>query len=87
MQTLVENAVKHNTFSQSEPLDVVISVEGDRLTVRNPLRKKHSTRPSSGLGLTKLNDRYRLLPQQSIQVVESGTRFDVHIPVLRPGVA
>jgi sensor histidine kinase YesM len=81
IQVLIENAIKHNEFSDKTPLiiDIILSEEG--LLVRNAIRKK-ILRKSSGTGLYNLNERYKLLTDKSIEIKE-GREFIVNLPVLK----
>lgn len=80
LQLLIENAIKHNEFSDGTPLIVDISIQSDTLIVRNDIRKK-ILRKSSGTGLYNLNERYRLITNKSIEISE-GKEFVVKLPVL-----
>lgn len=61
VQTLVENAVKHNRMSEGDPLIVTIEDAPDHaLRVRNPLRPRQNS-AGEGEGLTNLSERYVLL--------------------------
>lgn len=82
LQILVENAIKHNEFSDEAPLIVTISVHAQELVVHNPGVKKASRKPSSKIGLQNLNERYRLTTGKSIVVEESVGEFIVRLPIL-----
>lgn len=82
VQMLVENAVKHNTASRKEPLEIVIHFEGiDKLVVRNHLQKRMQLGSSSKIGLKNLNERCRLILNREIEVQETGDEFVVKLPV------
>jgi sensor histidine kinase YesM len=83
LQVLVENAIKHNEFSVSEPMIISISLDRDFLIVQNPVRKKLLSKPSSGLGLNNLKERYRLTTNKEVLIAESNILFIVHLPVLK----
>jgi hypothetical protein len=62
LQTLAENAIKHNGFSQSEPLHIQLSYhEPNQLLIGNNLVPKFDPQPSTGTGLQNLSKRFRLL--------------------------
>ncbi|AQG79403.1 sensor histidine kinase [Spirosoma montaniterrae] len=89
LQLLLENAVKHNSFTASKPLHIQIeSTEPDRLTVRNnrqpkPANGVHLTDlEPSGIGLKNIDNRYRLLGQQRPLVHKTETEFSVQLPLL-----
>lgn len=82
LQLLVENAVKHNTMSQQEPLLVHIEQEGDTLVVRNTLQRRPASYPSTGVGLDNIHNRYRLLTDRPVDVQVGNRDFVVRIPLL-----
>jgi sensor histidine kinase YesM len=83
LQMLVENAIKHNEFSDSDPLIIDISLDNDELVVCNNLRKKVFRKNSSGIGLQNLNERYLLTANSFITRIDNGKEFIVRLPVLR----
>ena len=51
LQTLVENAIKHNEFSELHPLDIKIAISSNYVVIRNPVRPKEASAPSNKIGL------------------------------------
>lgn len=85
LQLLVENAVKHNVVSREQPLEVVIrSREDNVLIVENKIRKKHIQVMPSGVGLANINNKFRLLKQEGIQIEVTEDRFAVIVPLSEP---
>lgn len=82
LQLLVENALKHNTATPSEPLVVEVFSEGDRLVVRNHLRPKLSPPRSTGFGLDTIRKRYASITGAPIEVEHGRDRFTVRIPLM-----
>lgn len=82
LQLLVENAVKHNQMSDEDPLFVRIDREGDYLRVVNPLQPRPQPEDSTGVGLTNIINRYRLLSKQPVWIGEVDNEFFVKIPLL-----
>jgi sensor histidine kinase YesM len=83
LQTLVENAVKHNIVSTSKPLHIVISDEEQFIVVRNNLQVRQSmVEESSQSGLNNINERYRLLTNREIIIQRNQYEFIVKLPVL-----
>jgi two-component system, LytTR family, sensor kinase len=84
LQLLVENAVKHNVVSRSQPIVVTISsVDEGYLVIENNLnRKKRLLNESNGIGLSNIRDRYRLLNRQDVSVEESEDIFRVRVPYI-----
>lgn len=82
LQTLLENAIKHNEASAAQPLRVSFALDGDRVRARNALQPRRSALPSSGLGLANLDERCRLLAGRALERRSEGGVFDASIPLL-----
>lgn len=84
LQMLVENAVKHNQFSKADPLEIVLSNEGeDFLVVRNKLKKPKTPVDSTGTGLSNLSKRYQLSFDADIEVSQDAEHYQVKLPIQR----
>ncbi|TLV02697.1 sensor histidine kinase [Dyadobacter luticola] len=83
LQLLIENAVKHNQMSTSNPLVITISREGDFLVVSNPVRVRQLSEPSTRLGLQNIVDRYKLLVNKPVLILAEHSIFAVKIPLLQ----
>lgn len=84
LQLLVENCVKHNRMSESEPLLITISIDERYLLVANkvaPRAEGHSN-SSTAIGLTNIQKRYELLTNMPVQIVKNDGFFAVKIPLL-----
>ena len=82
LQVLMENAIKHNEFSDASPLVITISLQDDVLTFYNRVRKKSLRKPSSRIGLNNLDERYKLTTGKEIVVDATDLDFTVSLPVL-----
>ncbi len=82
LQMLMENVVKHNRFSRSNPLIVKIYTEDDYLIIKNQLNKKGAEVISTKVGLENIKSQYNLQSDKSILIVEDDTFFTVKLPVL-----
>lgn len=82
LQVLVENAIKHNEFSASNPLIITIAFSDENLVVRNMTNKKLARKPSPKIGLQNLKERYKLTTDKTISVSEAEGEFVVMLPVL-----
>jgi len=84
LQTLAENAIKHNAFSTESPLFIYIDFDEttNTITVRNKLRRKQLIETSTKIGLTNLAERYRLLGNETITISDNGEEFAVSIKIL-----
>jgi sensor histidine kinase YesM len=83
LQILLENAIKHNEFSEAAPLMVEIAMKNDQLFVHNPVKKKTLRKESSKIGLQNLQERYRLTTNREIIIKEDEKYFTVSLPVLK----
>ena len=94
LQTLLENAVKHNQAGAETPLAVSLALADDQVVASNArrprLRHAASTphrfgEPSgNGLGLANLDERCRLVAGRALQVRSDAARFAVAVPLVRP---
>ena len=82
LQTLLENAVKHNGGDEDDPLLLTIEVQPTQLRVHNLRRPKRTHPEPGGTGLPNLQERYRLLAGQPVQVQASPAEFVVIVPLL-----
>lgn len=78
----VENAVKHNEASQQNKLSIKITQENNTLTIQNNLAIKKNIRDSSKTGLINLEERYKQITGQSINVEKTDTQFSLTLPLL-----
>ena len=84
LQTLLENAVKHNQVGAETPLVVSLRLAGDAIAVNNLRRPRLSSLPGSGLGLANLDERCRLVTGHALHIRADGPDFEVTVPVVRP---
>jgi sensor histidine kinase YesM len=83
LQLLIENAIKHNRLSESEPLLIDVRVEAGAVIVTNPLRPKAQLKPAdgTGTGLANLRDRVALLTEGRLEVTTEAGEFRVCVPL------
>ena len=87
IQILIENAIKHNQFSEASPLEILVRLEDKYVTVENSVRaKEYSNLDSSKIGLRNLFERSKLIVGGECQVVQEGGSFKVFLPVLKTQV-
>lgn len=82
LQLLLENTVKHNVVSERKPLYIRIKVVGDNLVIENDLQKKEVLNDRKGVGLQNIINRYAILTQRKVQIIESEKQFSVSLPIL-----
>ncbi|WP_229312302.1 sensor histidine kinase [Larkinella punicea] len=84
LQLLIDNAIKHNVMSVTKPLSIHIEMlPNRRLLVRNTLQRKSVKMDLSQARLATLMAKYRQLGLEEIRVEETGTHFEVSLPLLR----
>ncbi len=84
LQMLVENAVKHNVISKTKPVVVSIySTEEANLVVQNTLAKRVHKSESTGIGLSNIREKYKLLNRHDVVVQETSDSFVVSLPLLQ----
>jgi two-component system, LytTR family, sensor kinase len=83
MQTLVENAFKHNYFTRKNPLQIFIEYQNNWLTIRNNKTSIKLTE-RSGLGLKNLNLRHQLITGREITILEDDLSFSVTLMLMKP---
>lgn len=84
LQILVENALKHNSASDGDPL--VISITGNNgeyIVVSNPIRKRTTLNSSHGTGLTNLKERVKLIIGKEMIIETKNNRFTVKLPIMK----
>ncbi|MTG98198.1 histidine kinase [Myroides sp. BIT-d1] len=82
LQLLVENAVKHNRASKECPLVIDIYIDGNFVIVENNIQPLVVSIPSSKVGLSNIDDRYRLLSEAKVIVEQTEVYFKVKLPLL-----
>ena len=83
LQTLVENAIKHNVVSNRQPLTVKIEEENESIRVSNPIQLKKEKESGEGIGLINLAERYRLMWKKEIVTNKSDDKFEVIVPLTK----
>jgi histidine kinase len=81
LQTLLENAVKHNQFDAALPLAMRLSRQGDAIRFAHEKRPRSSLRAGAGLGLRNLDERCRLLTGRGLEIDRDGGQFAVSVPL------
>lgn len=84
LQMLMENAIKHNTIAEEEPLTIDIYVDnGETLIIKNNLQKKNiPIEESASVGLKNITARYGFLSEIKVEIQETSTEFIVKLPLL-----
>jgi sensor histidine kinase YesM len=81
IQLQIENAVRHNLGTESEPVHIEVYI-GKKIIVTNNVVSKHYTRHTSGKALSNLKEQYALLSNDSIGIEKSDEKFTVITPII-----
>lgn len=82
LQLLLENAIKHNSFNPTHPLQIKIKEASGQLVVQNNRKARQSLAKGSGMGLQNIKDRYQLLAGPAPEVLSDASSFTVKLPLL-----
>lgn len=82
LQSLVENAIKHNRHGKDDDLTIRVTLDGDRILVANNILPREEKATGTGKGLDTLKERYSLLTDKEVSVANNGKTFEVRVPVL-----
>lgn len=84
LQLVLENAIKHNAFSNEDPLFIKIynDVNG-KLIIENNIRRKVSAGVSTGLGQNNLIKRYKMISEQIPVFTVKDSSYFVTLPLLK----
>ncbi|HSO88539.1 MAG TPA: histidine kinase, partial [Draconibacterium sp.] len=84
IQTLIENAVKHNEISNEFPLEIrIFTTENATLQVINKIQEKLTPEDGTGIGLTNLSRLFSLLGENDIQIFKDEHEFKVEVPLIK----
>jgi len=84
LQSLVENAFKHNSYSVEKPLKVSIEIKDDLLIVSNNKMPKPMSMDGErkGVGLKNLNKRYQLIVGKDIDIKDTQKEYTVTLKLI-----
>ena len=82
VQSLIENAIKHNEVTELSPLRVHVYFKEGWIITENNLQVRRLVDAASGKGLMNLIERYRLFSADEVIINQSKEKFTVSIKVL-----
>jgi two-component system, LytTR family, sensor kinase len=82
LQLLVENAIKHNAFTEKRPLKINIVQNGKSVSVCNNKLPVKMTTAGTGTGLSNLMERYQLIANKKVLIEDKTEQFCVHIDLI-----
>ena len=84
MQLLIENAIKHNTMSKANPLQINIFIDKQNfLNIVNNLQERPTQIISTGIGLKNIQNRYLLLNNTEPLFEKTETHFISKVPLVK----
>ena len=86
LQILVENAIKHNEFSDADPLYIKVVLNGEYLQIKNNKKPRPYAVNSTGIGLRNLSSRYRLVCNKDILIETTDNEFTVKLPLIKSNI-
>jgi len=81
LQICLENAIKHNEGSISNPLRIELKREGDIIRITNPIRFIENTF-NTGLGLSNITKRHQFLFDRKLFFGIVNDNFVVEVPII-----
>ncbi|MBP5800024.1 MAG: sensor histidine kinase [Prevotella sp.] len=81
LQMLIENAIKHNEHTQTRPLVIDMTAEGQRISVSNK-KQPITNAESTSVGQHNIMERYRLLTSKKVAISNTQDEYRVSIPLI-----
>lgn len=83
LQLLIENVIKHNIISTASPMNIWVEMNENKKTiiVRNSLNRKANSE-GTGIGLVNLNERFKILASQEVEIEQNEKEFMVILPLI-----
>ncbi len=81
LQTLVENAVKHNSITPSTPLYIRIWCDNHHITIENNLSPRDEEDNSLGVGLESIRSIYRFYTDRPVEIECNAQKFVCRLPL------
>lgn len=82
LQTVLENAIKHNIVDRDKPLRIEISGGDDLLLIKNNIQPKFSSGYSSRLGQKNMMRRYSLISERLPEFIVETDHYVVRLPLI-----
>lgn len=88
LQTLVDNAIKHNIMSAGKPLKISVVLTANSISVTNNVQRKMRSMDAQASGrLASLIEKYKMLSQDKVRVEQTETDFTVTLPVINEAMS
>ncbi len=83
LQVVTENAIKHNIATIDQPLEIIIIVDEDGITVKNTWQPKTESVQGEKFGIDYLNQIYEYFRVNSLNISVDGDYFVCFLPLLK----
>lgn len=83
LQPLLENAIKHNSYTLENPLYIYVAIENDYVIVTNNLQYKKVVEESTATGLSNLKERYKIISGDEVLISVAEGVHRVGLKILR----
>ena len=82
LQTILENAIKHNIVNMEYPLIIELFDEGETIVIRNNYQPKISLLASSGLGQKNIKRRYNIICEKNPEFILENGYYIAVLPLI-----
>ncbi len=83
LQMLLENALKHNSYSNLQPLRISINNNTNKsITIKNNLQLRSNAEASTGLGINNIKKRYAYYTSKEVDILQTTEFYSITIPLL-----
>ncbi|WP_298142503.1 histidine kinase [Flavobacterium sp.] len=83
LQMVIENAIKHNTISQTQPLEILITTENEHVVISNTLQLRKIVEDSTRTGINNIISRYKYITTSIPSFQKTEQQFIVHLPLIK----
>lgn len=78
---VIENVIKHNELSNRHPMTIDVFIDRGTVVVKNRKKEKLDNIESGKIGLSNLNNRFKILTQREIKIENTRFFFEVRMPL------
>jgi sensor histidine kinase YesM len=82
LQEIIDNFFKHNILDRNIPLSINFDLDNDYLVISNSKNLKQDVK-STYIGLENINNRYKMLINKEIEIVNNADLFVVKLPIVK----
>lgn len=83
LQIVVENAIKHNVATIDQPMEIIIIVEEEGVTVKNTFQPKKEAVQGEKFGIDYLNQIYEYFKNNMLHISVDGDYFICFLPLMK----